>query len=101
MRKYGFLILAAALIGSVAGCANFDEDYFADDMTSDSAIASTALSRLNNDMMTARSGLGVTVENGLATLYGTVPDEATRMRAHQILENTPGVFRVQDNTRKR
>jgi osmotically-inducible protein OsmY len=51
--------------------------------------------------MVGRCTLSASVESGLATLYGTVPDEATRQRAIGILENTPGIFDVLDQTRKR
>ena len=37
----------------------------------------------------------------VSTLYGMVPNEATRQRALQILRGTPGIFDVVDQTRKR
>ena len=51
--------------------------------------------------LSANSTLSVQVDNGLAILYGTVPDEAVRQRALQILKGTPGVYEVLDRTRKR
>ena len=71
------------------------------DPTSDAGIAAIANSRLNDDTIVGRATLSVSVENGLATLYGIVPDEATRQRAIQILQNTDGIFDVVDQTHKR
>jgi len=72
-----------------------------DELVSNEGVTAIANSRLNDDFMTGRATLSVTVVDGLATLYGTVPDEATRQRAIQILENSPGVFEVLDRTRRR
>lgn len=100
MKTFFRPALLAAIL-ALAGCASFDDPGLDDDLVSDDAIASFALSRLNNDAMVARATLTVTVQDGLATLFGSVPDEATRMRAIQILEGTPGIFDVLDRTRKR
>ena len=51
--------------------------------------------------MVSRATLSVTVDGGLGILYGTVPDAATRQRALQILQDTPGVYEVLDRTRMR
>ena len=98
-RTIPFLLLAALL--SWSGCAALEGQDLAAEPTSDDGIAAVANSRLNDDFMTGRATLSVTVVDGLATLYGTVPDEATRQRAIQILENSPGVFEVLDRTRRR
>lgn len=99
--KITSLILTAILTLFVfSGCAGLsDADW--DHPTSDDDIAALASSRLNNDAMVARATLSVTVENGMAKLYGTVPDQVTRQRALQILEGTPGIFDVMDRTRRR
>ena len=94
-----FLVLAALL--AVSGCASLEGQDYGADPTSDEGIAALANSRLNDDAMVGRCTLSASVESGLATLYGTVPDEATRQRAIRILENTPGIFDVLDQTRKR
>ena len=100
MKKSIFLCLLAAGL-ALSGCAVLEGQDLGDDPTSDEGITSIARSRLNNDALVSSSTLSVTVTEGLATLYGTVPDEATRRRAIQILEGTPGVFDVLDRTRKR
>ena len=69
------------------------------DPASDAGIAAAAMDGLSRDGMTAAANLVVTVDNGLATLTGTVPDAAVRARAIQILENTDGIFEVRDHTR--
>ena len=96
-----FTSLAALALLLLSGCAVLQGQDLADDPVSDEGIASLAASRLNSDSMTARATLSVSVENGLAILYGTVPDEAVRQRALQILEGTSGIFEVLDRTRKR
>ena len=93
-----FLSLVAMLFS--AGCAILQQEDLSDDPITDDGIASIAASRLNSDSMTARATLSVRVENGLAILYGTVPNEAVRQRAIQILEGTPGIFDVRDRTRR-
>lgn len=100
MKKSIFLCLLAAGL-ALSGCAILEGQDLGDDPTSDDGITSIARSRLNNDVLVSRATLSVTVTEGLATLYGTVPDEATRRRALQILEGTPGIFDVLDRTRKR
>ena len=100
MRK-PLLFLALTALLALSGCASLDGQDFGADPTSDEGIAALANSRLNDDSMVGRSTLSATVDNGLATLYGTVPDEATRLRAIQILEGTEGIYEVLDRTRKR
>ena len=95
-----FLPLAAAAMLAFSGCASLEGLGLAAEDTSDEGVAAEAASRLNGDSMTASATLSVVVENGMATLYGTVPNEMTRQRAIQILKDTPGIFDVLDRTRK-
>ena len=92
--------LLLALLG-LSGCAALEGQDLSNDPVSDDGIASIANSRLDGDPMTARATLSVTVDNGLAVLYGTVPNEATRQRAIQILQGTEGIFEVLDQTQRR
>jgi osmotically-inducible protein OsmY len=96
-----FLSGAMAALILLSGCAMLQGQDLADDPNSDAGAAALANNRLNGDAMTARATLNVQVEDGLAILYGTVPDEATRQRALQILAGTPGVYEVLDRTRRR
>ena len=100
MKKMLFFLSLVALI-LLSGCAILQQEDLSDDPITDDGIASIAASRLNSDSMTARATLSVRVENGLAILYGTVPSEAVRQRAIQILEGTSGIFEVLDETQKR
>lgn len=100
-KSFLLLSLAAAALLALSGCAALQGQDLSNDPVSDEGIASIANSRLNDDAMTGRATLNVTVENGLATLYGTVPDEAVRQRAIQILKGTDGIFDVLDRTHKR
>ena len=98
-RTIPFLILAALLAWS--GCAALEGQDLAAEPTSDEGVAAVANSRLNDDAVVGRAMLSVTVDNGLAILYGSVPDEAARQRALHVVRGTPGVYDVLDRTRKR
>ena len=93
-------IFAAALF-ALAGCAALEGQDLAAEPTSDEGVAAVANSRLNDDAVVGRAMLSVTVDNGLAILYGSVPDEAARQRALHVVRGTPGVYDVLDRTRKR
>ncbi len=99
--KKSLLFLALAALLALSGCAALEGRDISAEPTSDEGIAALANSRLNDDAMVARATLSARVDNGLATLFGTVPDEATRLRALQILRGTPGIFDVLDQTRRR
>lgn len=98
-RTIPFLILAALLAWS--GCAALEGQDLSAEPTSDEGVAAVANSRLNDDAVVGRAMLSVTVDNGLAILYGSVPDEAARQRALHVVRGTPGVYDVLDRTRKR
>ncbi|MCX7007106.1 MAG: BON domain-containing protein [Kiritimatiellaeota bacterium] len=69
--------------------------------TEDQSLSQVVLERLNQDSLVRRQILGVTVENGVVTLRGTITDEGIRIRAKSIAESTPGVVKVQDQTTRR
>ena len=97
-KKISGLAVALAL-AFAAGCAMLDKQDWAPDPASDAGIQAAAMEGLSGDGVTADANLSVTVENGLATLTGSVPNEAVRQRAIQILERTDGIFEVRDHTR--
>ena len=99
MKKILLFLTGSAAALLLTGCAMLQDPDVAE--TSDQDAAVLAMDRLNREAMTARATLSVQVEDGLAILYGTVPDEATRQRALQVLEGTPGVYEVLDRTRRR
>lgn len=100
MKKTSLILTVLLVLFIFSGCAGLSGADW-EHPTSDDDIAALASSRLNNDAMIARATLSVSVDNGMATLYGTVPDQVTRQRALQILEGTPGIFDVMDRTRRR
>jgi osmotically-inducible protein OsmY len=93
--------LAAAALLALSGCAALEGQDLSSEPVTDPEIAALASSRLNGDSMVASATLSVTVEDGLAILKGTVPNEAVRLRAISILEGTPGIYEVLDRTRRR
>ncbi len=101
MNKLVLILSALILWLALPGCAVLQGDDPAWNPDSNEGVAALAASRLNSDSMTARCILSVNVDNGMATLYGTVPDQVTRQRALQIVEGTPGIFDVLDRTRMR
>lgn len=101
MKRTNLILVLILALFTLSGCAGLSGTNWSDDPTSDDGIAALASSRLNSDEMVARATLSVTVDKGMATLYGTVPDQVTRQRAIQILEGTPGIFDVLDRTRRR
>lgn len=95
--KFLHTAAAALLLALAAGCALLDKA--APDPGSDAGIQAAAMDGLSRDPMTGDANLLVTVDNGLATLTGSVPNTAVRQRAIQILERTEGIFEVRDHTR--
>lgn len=88
----------AVLIGmavSIVGCATY-EPVAQQAPSTDAQIAREAMNRLANDSVTGRYTFGVTVQNGIATVEGAVPDETFRLRVIGIVRGTPGVVQVVD-----
>jgi osmotically-inducible protein OsmY len=100
MKKTVSGLFAALALAFAAGCAMLENGpAWIPDPDSDAGIQAAAMDGLSRDGMTADANLTVTVENGLATLTGSVPNQAVRKRAIQILERTEGIFEVRDHTR--
>jgi osmotically-inducible protein OsmY len=100
MKKKISCLFAALSLACAAGCALLDKSpKWMPQPGTDAGIQAAAINALSRDGMTADANLAVTVENGLATLTGSVPNEAVRQRAIQILERTDGIFEVRDHTR--
>lgn len=93
---------AAALAALLAGCAELETQWQAEQVPgSDAAIASEAMTRLKDDPMLGRSTFSVEVRNGVATVRGSVAQNAERVRALQIVEDVSGVSDVKDMIRRR
>jgi osmotically-inducible protein OsmY len=85
-----------ALLCLASGCSSFTEGYGYAEATQDEQIERAAMDRLTQDDLTAPEGLGVRVENGVATVYGSVPTAPIRLRALSVVNGTPGVTEVVD-----
>jgi osmotically-inducible protein OsmY len=59
--------------------------------TSDAELANDVVQRLAQDAVTGMSTFNVEAENGVVTLYGSLPDNTIRARAIAIARGTPGV----------
>ncbi|NLG34475.1 MAG: BON domain-containing protein [Lentisphaerae bacterium] len=100
MKKTSYALFLAMALSVLCGCTVLQDAAYDQNPVTDVEIAALAMSRLNNDVMTGRATLSVGVQNGLATIYGSVPDHVTRERAIQIVQGTLGVTGVRDHTRR-
>jgi osmotically-inducible protein OsmY len=91
----GTLAAVLAITGGMIGCAT-NEPAVQEAPSSDVQIAREAMNRLANDSVAGRYTFGVTVQNGVATVTGAVPDETFRLRVLGIVRGTPGVVEVVD-----
>jgi len=87
--------LALAFVAGVAGCDTLQPT------TEDKKLTQSVLERLYQDKLVSHEVLGVTVQKGVATLHGSITDEGLRARAKSIVQNTPGVVEVKDETVRR
>ena len=80
------------------GCATYTPppDSMSGGGSPDGDLATEIYSRLSDDSMTGRYTFGVTVQGGVVTVQGAVPDEPTRTRILGIIRATPGVQSVVD-----
>lgn len=101
MKSLAIGAMLGLMLWGMSGCTVLDGQGEMQGGSSDARVAELAMRGLYQDSMTASATLQVTVENGLATLYGVVPNEVTRQRALQILSGTEGVYDVLDRTRRR
>jgi hyperosmotically inducible periplasmic protein len=88
--RFSLLAIAAAVMTTLAGCATIPDNSTIQPAT-DTQLADAVLQRLTQDAMTSRSAFGVVAENGVVTLYGSLPDDILRARAIAIARSTPGV----------
>jgi len=84
------LLATLAAVITLAGCATMPDNSTLQP-TTDEQLATAVLQRLTQDTMTGRSTFGVEAENGVVTLYGSLPNDILRARAIAIARSTPGV----------
>ena len=93
LKRFALIPLVLAILWS-AGCASLDSTVPEGDLD----LAAAAQHRLVEDSVTSRLALGVSVNQGVATLNGSVRDAGAKARALAILRGTPGIKGVVDNT---
>jgi len=87
--RFSILATLAATM-TLAGCSTMPDDS-ALEPTTDAQLANAVLQRLTQDAVTGMSTFSVEAENGVVTLYGSLPDNTIRARAIAIARNTSGV----------
>lgn len=63
----------------------------------DEAMRTHILNDLNRERWTPRNALNVIVRNGVAELWGVIPDERERQAIKVVAENVPGITAVRDH----
>jgi osmotically-inducible protein OsmY len=94
IRSAASLLIALVATALLAGCMTPPDDAGLSD--NDRQIAREVVNRLGQDPVTAGQSFGVTVENGIVTLEGTVPTETLRLRAISVARHTDNVQDVID-----
>ncbi len=92
---YGYVGAMLLAVAGLVGCDTLPP------ATEDSNLTQIVIERLYQDKLVSRQVLGVTVKNGVATLRGAITDEGLRARAKSIVQATPGVLEVKDQTIRR
>jgi hyperosmotically inducible periplasmic protein len=90
-------VLACAL-PAMLGCQAYreGEGRTAGQVTDDLAIQTSVKSRLLADQQVSGLQIQTEVYKGVVTLFGRVPDEASRSHALQIARSVKGVVNVED-----
>ena len=90
-------ILMTTILIFACGCASPMYNASIDSL-SDEEIASEVQNRLDDDDVTGRYTFGVTVEDGVVTLQGSVPTKDTlRARIVSTAASAPGVVSVEED----
>ena len=85
------LVLAAfAFVMTFTGCTTMTDDSSVAPGT-DEELANLVLQRLTQDAVTGMSTFNVEAQDGVVTLYGSLPDNTIRARAIAIARSTRGV----------
>ena len=94
MYKRLVVMLVAWAGALVMGCASLTSA----DLGGDAELTAAIQDRLSQDAVAGRQPLGVTVDQGVATLSGSLRDAGAQARALAIVRGTPGVRGVVDRT---
>lgn len=91
--RFAAIMITSALIFT-CGCATMPDS----GSLSDEDIADEVRNRLEEDSVSRLYSFGVTVENGVVTIQGSVPaQDALRARIVSVAASAPGVERVEED----
>lgn len=96
----GLLMLSLVGCSSLTDSMNEQAAMGTNVSEADMELRMDVIDRLQTDGITSRYTFGVVSESGVVTVYGSVPDEATRLRVRSVVESTPGVVQVHDQLRR-
>jgi BON domain-containing protein len=85
--RKSLLIIALGILALPIGCAN---------KANDTQLATNIKAAMYSDPQTKDASVQVDVKNGVATLTGTTPSDASHLEAYKIATNTPGITKVDD-----
>ena len=96
-----FLLTAAMALCLLAGCSTASYDMEGSPAAgSDRQLAVDVVHRLEYEGLTDLRNFAVTVNNGVATVHGVVPNEPARARVLAVVRGTPGVQDVVDKMQR-
>ncbi|HKF51056.1 MAG TPA: BON domain-containing protein [Candidatus Acidoferrales bacterium] len=88
IRRLGHLPLASLLVLVLfMGCAS---------KSNDAQLTTNLKAQMFSDPQTKNANLQISVKDGVATLSGTAPSDASRYEAYKLAASTPGVSKVDD-----
>ncbi|MBR6023231.1 MAG: BON domain-containing protein [Kiritimatiellae bacterium] len=93
--------VAAVAMAGLAGCATLGEQLGAAPLTEDERVAAEAMQVIQRDGLLGGGAVTVEVFRGTATVSGVVDSNMARLRVLDIVDNTDGVFRVEDRLQVR
>lgn len=101
--KKNLLATLATLFATAAlwvSCASVNESGLSQGSASDTDLAADVQDRLLADGVTRRTPIGISVQDGIVTLTGVMPNPGERARTISVVEGTPGVKSVVDQLRR-
>jgi osmotically-inducible protein OsmY len=114
IRSFAIVVVAMAALAGLAACDRGDRTdrtdpttatspqtpgYQTDEARTDTGITTAVQSRYYSDASVRGRDIDVITSNGVVTLRGTVPDDASRQQAENIARQVEGVNRVDNQLR--
>jgi hypothetical protein len=91
LRERLMAVLCSVLLVMATGCGNRERP-------SDEAIVTAIQGKMFSEPALKSSSIAVSAKDGVVTLTGELPDDATRETAHKIASEAAGVSKVIDRT---